>query len=112
MCWRVYGGKDVVFGTQAPASEDGTFASGPLPFVDVNGQLEGFRQRGIAGTVLEGSLQSAEVIEDLLAEVQERRSKPAKIIETEATRESHYEKLADWFEKHVDVAMFDELYMK
>lgn len=105
-------GKDVVFGTQAPASEDGGFASGPLPFADVNGQPEGFRQRGIVGTVLEGSLQSADVIEDLLAEVQERRSKPAKTVETGATRESHYEKLADWFEEHVDVALFDELYMK
>lgn len=104
--------KDVVFGTPAPVSEDGTFASGPLPFADVNGQPEGFRQRGIVGAVLEGSLQSADVIEDLLAEVQERRSKPAKTVETEATRESHYEKLADWFEEHVDVALFDELYMK
>jgi len=79
---------------------------------DVDGQPEGFRQRGIVGTVLEGSLQSADVIKDLLAEVQERRSKPAKTVETGATRESHYEKLADWFEEHVDVALFDELYMK
>lgn len=104
--------KDIGFPAQAPELPSGDFAAGPSPFADVDGQPEGFRQRGIVGTVLEGCLQNEQVVEDLLDEVAQRRSKPARTMETPSTREEHYEKLADWFEDHADIALFDELYLK
>lgn len=104
--------KDVVFGAKLSVPEVGGYTSGPLPFAVIDGHSEGFRQRGIVGTTLEGSLHSAEVVDDLLEEVVTRRSKPTATVESAATRETHYEKLADWFDDHVDVGLFDELYLK
>ena len=95
--------RDIEFQVSAPRAPIGSSAAGPSPFAAIGGQPEGFRQRGIVGTILEGSLRSQAVLAELMDEVLQRRSRPAKAVESSATREEHYEKLADWF---------DELYLK
>jgi adenosylcobyric acid synthase len=104
--------KDVEFEVAVPRAPIESLAAGPSPFATIGGQPEGFRQRGIVGTILEGSLRNQAVLAELLDEVLQRRSRPAKTVESAATREEHYEKLADWFEEYADVGLFDELYLK
>jgi adenosylcobyric acid synthase len=104
--------KDIEFQVSVPRAPIESLAAGPSPFATIGGQPEGFRQRGIVGTIFEGSLKSPAVVAELLDEVLQRRSRPAKTVESAATREEHYEKLADWFEEYADVALFDELYLK
>jgi cobyric acid synthase len=104
--------KEVEFQVSVPRAPIESLAAGPSPFAVIGGQPEGFRQRGIVGTILEGSLKSPAVLAELLDEVLQRRSRPAKTVESSATREEHYEKLADWFEEYADVGLFDELYLK
>lgn len=104
--------KDVEFAVSVPRAPVESLAAGPSPFAVIGGQPEGFRQRGIVGTMLQGSLRSQAVVAELLDEVLQRRSRPAKTVETSATREEHYEKLADWFEEYADVKRFDELFLK
>lgn len=104
--------KDVEFQVSVPRAPIERLAAGPSPFAVIDGQPEGFRQRGIVGTIFEGSLKSQAVLAELLDEVLQRRSRPAKTVESSATREEHYEKLADWFEEYADVRLFDELYLK
>lgn len=104
--------KDVEFPVSAPRAPVESLAAGPSPFALIDGQPEGFRQRGIVGTILQGSLRNQAVLAELLDEVLQRRSRPAKTVETSATREEHYEKLADWFEEYADVKLFDELFLK
>ncbi len=86
-------------------------AAGVEPFCEVDGRPEGFRQRGILGTYLHGALEDPAVAEHLLADVAKRRSKPVRAIESPAGKEEHYEKLADWFERHADLELFEELYL-
>ena len=104
--------KDVEFQVSVPRAPIESLAAGPSPFAVIGGQPEGFRQRGIVGTIFEGSLKNQAVLAELLDEVLQRRSRPAKTVESSATREEHYEKLADWFEEYADVTLFDELYLK
>lgn len=104
--------RSVEFPVAAPCMPVESLAAGPSPFAVIGGQPEGFRQRGIVGTILTGSLRSQAVLAELLDEVLQRRSRPAKTVESSATREEHYEKLADWFEEYADMRLFDELYLK
>ena len=103
---------DLQFQVSVPRAPIEDLAAGPSPFAVIGGKPEGFRQRGIVGTILEGSLKNAAVLDELLDEVLQRRSRPAKTVESAATREEHYEKLADWFEEYSDIALFDELFLK
>jgi adenosylcobyric acid synthase len=104
--------KDIEFQVSVPRAPIESLAAGPSPFATIGGQPEGFRQRGIVGTIFEGSLKSQAVLAELLDEVLQRRSRPAKTVESAATREEHYEKLADWFEEYAGIGLFDELYLK
>lgn len=104
--------KDVEFQVSVPRAPIESLAAGPSPFAMIGGQPEGFRQRGIVGTIFEGSLKNPAVVAELLDEVLQRRSRPAKTVESSATREEHYEKLADWFEEYADMGLFDELFLK
>ena len=104
--------KEIDFRVLAPRAPIESLAAGPSPFATIAGQPEGFRQRGIVGTIFEGSLKDPGVVAELLDEVLQRRSRPVKTVESSATREEHYEKLADWFEEYADVALFDELYLR
>ncbi len=87
-------------------------AAGAEPFCEVDGRPEGFWQRGILGTYLHGALEDPRIAEFLLADVAQRRSKPVRAIESPAGKNEHYEKLADWFERHADLELFEELYLR
>ncbi len=83
------------------------------PFAWIDGQPEGCCRDGIVGTYLHGALETPEVLSSMLADVARRRGKP---FDRSAVRgdskEEHYERLADWFEQNVDMARFEELYLR
>jgi adenosylcobyric acid synthase len=81
------------------------------PFAVVNGGREGVRQEGVLGTYLHGALENPELLEELLADVAARRGKPAPMIRPGGSKEAQYERLADWFQAHAGVGVFEALYL-
>ena len=89
-----------------------TAARSETPFAWIDGQPEGYCRDGIVGSYLHGALETPEVLASLLADVARRRGKA---FDARAVRgyskQPHYDRLADWFEQHVDPARFEELYL-
>jgi cobyric acid synthase len=90
--------------------------TGPVngsPFAEVDGKPEGYCADGVVGTYLHGALEDAPVLRALLAEAARRRGKTfdARAIDGYSKQE-HYDRLADWFERHIDHARFEELYLQ
>ncbi len=96
----------------AVASADAQSA-GKRCFAWIDGKPEGFCGAGVVGTYLHGALEAPEVLQGLLAEVARRRGKAfdPRAIRGDAKAE-HYDRLADWFERHVDLPRFEELYLR
>jgi adenosylcobyric acid synthase len=82
-------------------------------FAWVDGKPEGWCGEGIAGTYLHGALETPEVLRSRLADVASRRGKEfdASAIRGDS-KQRHYDRLADWFEQHVDLPRFEELYLR
>jgi adenosylcobyric acid synthase len=81
-------------------------------FAWIEGQAEGCCRDGVVGTYLHGALETPEVLRGMLARVARRRGKtfdPAAI--RADYKQQNYDRLADWFEQHVDRARFEELYL-
>ena len=84
--------------------------SAETPFCRIDGQPEGWRKRGLLGTTIHGAFENRTVLRALLVEVAEWRHKVAPGL-PEDNKELHYNRLADWFEQHVDRQRFEELYL-
>ena len=66
-----------------------------------SGEPEGIRMGRCAGTYLHGALENAEFLSELLGySVAEPPSK-----------DSAYDDLANWFEAHANMGLFEELYL-
>lgn len=90
-----------------------TAAWSQTPFAWVDGQPEGYCRGGIVGTYLHGALETPEVLASLLSETASRRGKsfdPSSVHGD--SKQQHYERLADWFDEHVDRTRFEELYLR
>ena len=75
--------------------------AGAEPFAWIEGCAEGIRRERCAGTYLHGALQSPDVLEDWIG------FRP-----TEApSHDQSYERLANWFERWVDRALFEKLFL-
>jgi adenosylcobyric acid synthase len=82
-------------------------------FAWVGGQSEGCRCEGVVGTYLHGALETPAVLRSMLGDVARRRGKafdPSSVCGD--PKDEHYDRLADWFEQHVDLARFEELYLR
>ena len=88
-----------------------TPTAGESPFCTVDGEPQGYWQRGILGHYLHGALENPKVLEALLANVAEWRSKTAPQPAPESLGGKTYDRLADWFEASVDAKKFEELYL-
>jgi adenosylcobyric acid synthase len=75
---------------------------GFAPFANLaSGEPEGIRVGRCAGTYLHGALENAEFLSELLGySVAEPPSK-----------DSAYDDLANWFEAHANMSLFEELYL-
>jgi adenosylcobyric acid synthase len=96
---------EIHMGETRPASE--------TPFAWVDGRPEGYCREGLVGTYLHGALESHHVLAPLLADAARRRGKsfdPSTI--QGISKQQHYDRLADWFEHNVDMARFEELYLR
>jgi adenosylcobyric acid synthase len=71
------------------------------PFAHVGGAGEGVRLGAVAGTYLHGALENAAVLRETLGID----------VPPPAPKDQHYEALADWFERHADTRLFEELYL-
>lgn len=101
---------EIHMGETKPSCE--TTAWSEMPFAWVDGQPEGYCRDGIVGTYLHGALETPEVLWSLLAESARRRGKSFDASTVRAdSKQQYYDRLADWFEKHVDLARFEELYL-
>jgi adenosylcobyric acid synthase len=72
------------------------------PFAQINGRPEGIRHGRCCGTYLHGALENPVVLEDWLGY---RAPDPA-------NRGQLYDRLADWFERWVDQATFERLFLR
>jgi adenosylcobyric acid synthase len=82
-------------------------------FAWIGGKPEGCCREDITGTYLHGALETPEVLRSRLAEVARRRGKVFDPSEVRGdSKQQHYDRLADWFEQHVDFARFEELYLR
>ena len=81
------------------------------PFAIVDGKPEGHERDRIIGTYLHGAFKYPEVLRSLLAHVAQRRSKEIPDITSRISKNEHYDRLADWFEQHADMELFQELYL-
>ncbi|MEZ5365922.1 MAG: cobyric acid synthase [Bryobacterales bacterium] len=88
-----------------------TPSAGESPFCLVDGEPQGYWRRGILGHYLHGALENPKILDALLADVAEWRSKTVPRPSEEAPPEQVYDRLADWFEASVDVGRFEELYL-
>jgi len=86
--------------------------AGDSPFAFIDGKAEGCLRRGILGTYLHGALEDPAVAQFLLEDVANWKNKPAPKIRGVADKQKHYDRLADWFEGHVDWPRFEELYLR
>lgn len=83
------------------------------PFAWIDGQEEGCCGDGVVGTYLHGALETAAVLSNMLSDAARRRGKlfdPSSV--RGDSKEEHYDRLADWFEQHVDLPRFEELYLR
>jgi adenosylcobyric acid synthase len=71
------------------------------PFAWIEGCAEGIRCERCAGTYLHGALESPDVLEDWIG------FRPAEA----PSHDQAYERLADWFERWVDRALFEKLFL-
>jgi len=94
---------EIHMGESTPALVD-------APFSLVDDRPEGFFQRGILGTYLHGAFEDKRILNALLGEVARWRSKRVPDAGP-IDKEADYDKLADWFERHVDQDKFEELYL-
>ena len=85
--------------------------AGDVPFAIVDGKPEGHRRDRVIGTYLHGALEYPDVLRSLLAQVAERRGKEIPAISSRISKDEHYDRLADWFERHADRELFEELYL-
>jgi len=88
-----------------------TPAAGESPFCAVDGEPQGYWRRGILGHYLHGALENPKVLDALLADVAEWRSKTAPKTEPAEPGADVYDRLADEFEASVDARKFEELYL-
>jgi len=72
------------------------------PFAWIDGRAEGIRHGRCCGTYLHGALESPDVLEDWIG------FRPPERVD----REQLYNRLADWFERSVDAARFECLFLK
>jgi adenosylcobyric acid synthase len=84
---------------------------GDSPFAWIEGRGEGFRQDGVIGTYLHGALESPDLLGELLADLARKRGKPGPSLAEARPKDADYDRLADWFEQHADLARFEELYL-
>ena len=85
--------------------------AGDSPFCVVDGEPQGYWRRGILGHYLHGALENPKVLDALLADVAEWRSKTVPRPSEDAPRNLVYDQLADWFAASVDEQRFQELYL-
>jgi adenosylcobyric acid synthase len=85
--------------------------AGDSPFCLVEGEPQGYWRRGILGHYLHGALENPKILDALLADVAEWRSKTTPRPAAAAPREEVYDRLADWFDASVDAKRFEELYL-
>jgi adenosylcobyric acid synthase len=97
---------------KAGGAGEETRPAGTAPFAMIDGQPEGCCVAGVAGTYLHGALETPEVLSRMLADAALRRGKPfdASAVRGDS-KDEHYDRLADWFEQHVDLPRFEELYL-
>ncbi len=74
---------------------------GCTPFALIEDYDEGIRLNGCIGTYLHGALEDPAVVEELLG-----RPIPGR-----PSRETAYDRLADWFEANANIPLFEELYL-
>ena len=75
--------------------------AGCAPFALVASGDEGIRSGGSVGTYLHGALEDRGVLEELLG----------RPVAAAPPKEEMYERLGDWFERHADLGLFEELYL-
>ena len=79
-----------------------TTPTGPVaPLCEAGGRPEGARAANCLGTYLHGALENAEVLREWLGL---EASVPVE-------KEASYDRLAEWFERSADVALFERLYL-
>ena len=86
--------------------------SAESPFCSVDGKPEGCLRRGILGTYLHGAFEDPAVLNALLADVASWRRKTVPRLDEPADKQGEYDKLADWFERSVDMQRFEDLYLR
>ncbi|MGC2111196.1 MAG: cobyric acid synthase [Candidatus Korobacteraceae bacterium] len=72
------------------------------PFAWIEGRPEGIRRERCAGTYLHGALENPDVLEDWIG------FRPPEPV----SHDDSYERLADWFERWVDGAKFENLFLR
>jgi adenosylcobyric acid synthase len=107
---RTFGGL-TTFGAYEIHMGETTPPSGDSPFAWIEGRGEGFREDGVIGTYLHGALESPDLLGELLTDLARRRGKPAPTLPEARPKDADYDRLADWFEQHADLARFEELYL-
>jgi adenosylcobyric acid synthase len=75
--------------------------AGCQPFAYLAGGDEGIREGRCLGTYLHGALEDERVLSELLGTP----------VRTAEAKQVHYDRLADWFERHADLRLFEELYL-
>lgn len=75
--------------------------NGLPPFALINGEPEGIEHGRCVGTYLHGALENPRVLGELLGQ-------PAP---QPPDKEAAYEQLADWFDQHADIRLFEQLYL-
>jgi len=71
------------------------------PFAWIDGDAEGARMGSCVGTYLHGALENPQVVAEVLGT-------PAP---EPLDKEQQYDRLAEWFESHADLRLFEELYL-
>jgi adenosylcobyric acid synthase len=95
---------EIHMGETTPPADDS-------PFCLVDGQPQGYWRRGILGHYLHGALENPKVLDALLADVAEWRSKTSPRPTAASPRDEVYDRLANWFDASVDAEKFEELYL-
>jgi len=101
VAFRAY---EIHMGETTPSASDS-------PFAIVDGRAEGFRQGNVFGTYLHGALECPAVLTELLTELAQARGKEMPRVSAAVSKEAEYDRLADWFEQHADLKLFEELYL-
>ncbi|MBI3681542.1 MAG: cobyric acid synthase [Acidobacteria bacterium] len=78
---------------------------GFAPFAVVKDEPEGIRAGNCYGTYLHGALENPAVLEELRGASPPGEDPPVR------DKDAAYDALADWFEQHADLRLFEELYL-